>query len=312
MAGEPQSHPAYRLMAGCGVSGILRRLRRGATIFCFHNVVPADQAGLGDRSLHIGEGHFEQLLRWIAKAYRVVPLSELVTRVESGRSVADLAALTFDDAYVGTIRHGLTVLDRLGLPATLYVVAAAPRSPEIFWWDELAERGRLSDEERERHLRDHRGLAKRIRSATVGPPEGADHSKETVVPESMLPESWPGIRAALDEHDLVGVGSHTVRHPNLTALSDDELRAELEGSRADIADALGTTPETISYPYGRHDSRVIEAARRAGYRAGMTLGPGLVRPGQDLLSMPRLNVPATIGRAALECWAVGLHPPKYS
>jgi peptidoglycan/xylan/chitin deacetylase (PgdA/CDA1 family) len=302
-----KSHPAYRVLSGIGVPTLLRRTRGAATIFCFHNVVPADDAGRGDRSLHLDVGHFETLLRWIARAYHVVHLSELVDRAEAGRAVKGLAALTFDDAYVGTLRCGLPVLNRLGLPATLYVVAESSRAPRVFWWDELAERGLLSDHEREKHLAEHQGLAARIRDAS---PRDAGDPPETLVPESMLPESWQGIGAALKEHDLVTVGSHTVRHPNLTALPDHELRAELEDSRARIADALGEVPETVSYPYGLHDQRVREAAKQVGYRAGTTLGPGLVRPHHDLLDLPRLNVPASIGLAALECWAVGLHPPQ--
>jgi peptidoglycan/xylan/chitin deacetylase (PgdA/CDA1 family) len=66
------------------------------------------------------------------------------------------------------------------------------------------------------------------------------------------------------------VGSHTVSHPLLSHLTDDELVVELESSRAWIAARLGRC-ETLAYPYGRADDRVASAAKKAGYLAACSL-----------------------------------------
>jgi hypothetical protein len=55
------------------------------------------------------------------------------------------------------------------------------------------------------------------------------------------------------------VGSHTVTHPLLPGLSGQELREQLERSRASIADHLGGC-ETLAYP--------IRCRRRSGGRCG--------------------------------------------
>jgi peptidoglycan/xylan/chitin deacetylase (PgdA/CDA1 family) len=66
------------------------------------------------------------------------------------------------------------------------------------------------------------------------------------------------------------IGSHTQTHPLLTSLDDDACRWELESSRAAIEERLGAC-EVLAYPYGVADRRVAEAARRSGYRVGVTL-----------------------------------------
>jgi len=59
-------------------------------------------------------------------------------------------------------------------------------------------------------------------------------------------------------HDIQ---SHTVTHPDLTNLSEAELRRELEGSKAALEEILGAPVRHIAYPFGTYDARVIEATR---------------------------------------------------
>jgi peptidoglycan/xylan/chitin deacetylase (PgdA/CDA1 family) len=47
------------------------------------------------------------------------------------------------------------------------------------------------------------------------------------------------------------IGSHTVSHPDLTKVSDARLRAELEDSRAQIAERFGLDATIFCYPAGK-------------------------------------------------------------
>ena len=86
----------------------------------------------------------------------------------------------------------------------------------------------------------------------------------------------------------VEVGSHTVSHPHLTELPDEELDRELRDSRAELEDELSRPCRFLAYPYGDDDPRVHEAARRAGYDAAFAL-PGPVN-GFDRYAVPRVGV----------------------
>ncbi|HVP07116.1 MAG TPA: polysaccharide deacetylase family protein [Candidatus Acidoferrum sp.] len=69
----------------------------------------------------------------------------------------------------------------------------------------------------------------------------------------------------------VRFGSHGHRHVDLTHLSDVRLRSELESSKRILEDALGSHIACISYPFGRCDQTVVQAAEKAGYEVGYTM-----------------------------------------
>jgi peptidoglycan/xylan/chitin deacetylase (PgdA/CDA1 family) len=86
------------------------------------------------------------------------------------------------------------------------------------------------------------------------------------------------------------VGAHSRTHPKLTSCSDEQLQAELAGSKAELEALIGAPVTQFCYPYGDYDARVIEAARQAGYQAATVTGRGRARPGDDLMQLRRVLV----------------------
>jgi peptidoglycan/xylan/chitin deacetylase (PgdA/CDA1 family) len=74
-----------------------------------------------------------------------------------------------------------------------------------------------------------------------------------------------GALAALD-YRLVRIGSHTVSHPHLSSLRVAELHTELALSKQVLENITGGPVTTMSFPYGSYDTRVLAAARAAGYQ----------------------------------------------
>jgi peptidoglycan/xylan/chitin deacetylase (PgdA/CDA1 family) len=142
-------------------------------------------------------------------------------------------AITFDDAYRSVHELAGPVLRQLGAVASVY----APT--------------------------DWVGSERPMRWPGIDNWRGTPHERE------LLPMGWPELG------ELAGegweVGSHTCSHPRLTELGDERLRAELEESRAACGAGLGRPCETIAYPYGDVDERVVAAAAAAGYRAAGAL-----------------------------------------
>jgi hypothetical protein len=50
---------------------------------------------------------------------------------------------------------------------------------------------------------------------------------------------------------------------------------------------------TFAYPYGIHDSSVVDIARAVPFVCAVTVMPGLIGVGTDVLRLPRLEVPLT-------------------
>jgi len=61
------------------------------------------------------------------------------------------------------------------------------------------------------------------------------------------------------------IGSHTLTHANLTLLPKNELYKELSESKKILEDILGKPVKSISFPFGRVDERVWNAAKDVGY-----------------------------------------------
>jgi peptidoglycan/xylan/chitin deacetylase (PgdA/CDA1 family) len=160
-------------------------------------------------------------------------------------------AITFDDAYLSVSTLGKPLLDAAGYPATVYAPTAYLDTPERpLAWD------------------------------GIGQWLGGEHEQE------LLPMSWDQLGELRDAG--WEIGSHTRTHPHLTQVGDDTaLREELTESRAEIERRLGRC-DTLAYPYGDHDDRVVEAAAAAGYAAAGTLPGRLPRPRP--LAWPRVGI----------------------
>lgn len=160
--------------------------------------------------------------------------------------------VTFDDGYRSILDRGLPVLSDLGVPATVFVPT---------------------------DLTDQAGLFKYMTEDQMPKEE-----------EELRCMSWDEVRKLAD----LGweVGSHTCTHPHLPETDDSQLASELRRSREACEEQLQRPCESIAYPYGSHDDRVIDATRQAGYRFAVTLEERMLEPiaGRGLLDLPREGI----------------------
>jgi peptidoglycan/xylan/chitin deacetylase (PgdA/CDA1 family) len=227
-------------------------MRRDVVVLCYH-AVSDDWPNVGA----IGQAALErQLGHLLRRGYEPQTLSAaFAANSSSGRSLV----VTFDDAFHSVLERGLPVLERLGVPATLFVPTdyAAEQSP--LTWSTL---GRWRGTPFERELR------------CLG---------------------WDGVRrlAAAGWE----IGAHTCSHPDLTAIGRERAAAELERSRAACEEALQRPCTTLAYPFGAHDEAVVGLTRTAGYELAVTLGTRLLEPRvrADPLRLSREGIYRTTG-----------------
>jgi peptidoglycan/xylan/chitin deacetylase (PgdA/CDA1 family) len=272
---------------------VRRRWGHAPVILCYHNVV-ADQDGpIGAAGLHLPFSRFARQMRWLADHYEVVSLRDFLARA-SDRTSRPLAAITFDDAYAGVFQYAAPLLERLGLRATVFVVAEAAERRAGFWWDQPRVVAGISPSLRERWLSDLRGDGDAILSAVDVAP--------AALPPAYCPADWATIRAHAGRPLEIGV--HSATHRFLPALTDAELDHEVTASRAAIHRQTGSRAEFFAYPYGACDARVRAAVRRAGYRAafGLDANGGATDP----WTLRRVNVPSGISPSAFEAWTAGI------
>ncbi|MER7998103.1 polysaccharide deacetylase family protein [Streptomyces sp. NPDC095613] len=94
-----------------------------------------------------------------------------------------------------------------------------------------------------------------------------------------------GIRAVVAAG--MEIGSHGLRHTDLTKADDALLTSETARSRALLRELTGAEVAGFCYPYGTVDARVVEAVRAAGYSYGCAINPG---PLTGVFALPRIHV----------------------
>ncbi|HYT05043.1 MAG TPA: polysaccharide deacetylase family protein [Gemmatimonadales bacterium] len=260
-------------------------------------------AAAGDSAtpnLHMPLARFEAQVRWLARHYEIVRLCELVRRAERGERLRQVAVLTFDDGYAGTLQHAVPLLARLGIPATIFVIAEAPGRWDSFWWDHPDLPPSLAPT-RLRYMLDEAWVDEDAN-------QGATrlHSSPSPVSHCLQPAGWRVIAAAARQGMDIGV--HSATHRRLPRLTDAELQREVITSRQVIQRETGVAPDFFAYPYGMWDERVKAAVRAAGYRAAVTVEPGLNGTGADPWALRRVTIPANISQPAFRAYAVGLNP----
>lgn len=188
----------------------------------------------------------QQLESLVRRGYRGCTFSEAVSRPSGPRTLA----ITFDDAYRSVLTSALPILDRLGLPGTVFAPTAFVDHDQPMAWPGIDEW------------------------------MGGPHERE------LLPLRWEELRSLHDSG--WEIGSHTATHPRLPELDDAALVSELRGSKRTCEERLGVPCVSIAYPYGDVDARVARAARDAGYDHGAALPSPFHAPRP--LQWPRVGV----------------------
>ena len=103
-------------------------------IFCYHRVNDDHDPFFPSMPIEI----FERQLRFVTQRYKVVSLTDLIAHLDSG-SPETVVAVTFDDGYQDNYRNAFPILQRYGVPATIFLTTGCIDSGEPLWFERLAE-----------------------------------------------------------------------------------------------------------------------------------------------------------------------------
>ncbi len=260
--------------------------RRAGLVLMYHSVGDRDGDPLRELVPPISRGRFARQIAYLRRDYRLVELSDLQHAVAARRKGEPFpVALTFDDDLGYHVTHALPELRAADAPATFFLCGSFLEGPSRdYWWQRLqraVDRGAdvtslLGD-----------GTIHHIgRAIEVLAPESRDavaHKLEQLA----APPPEHELLTAQDARRLPHIGFHTIRHDRLTELDDEQLARALTEGRAELAEFAGYPVDTIAYPHGRFDARVVEAARKCDFRIGVTCTREAVTPGSDPLALGR-------------------------
>jgi glycosyltransferase involved in cell wall biosynthesis/peptidoglycan/xylan/chitin deacetylase (PgdA/CDA1 family) len=261
--------------------------RRAFTVLTYHRIGDPRSAPSGIVSCTPPQ--FDRQMRWLASTGRAVVLGELLAARAEGRPTAPGAVhVTFDDAYGDFRDVAWPILQRHGVPVTLFVPTAFPDTERRFWWDRLfgALRGAparmldspvgplslTSDEER---VTAYRRLREHVKAL---PHDDAMALVDRLVTELGDNRDSPAVLgwAALRELAAEGVtlAAHSRTHPLLNRLAPERLHDEIAGSMSDLQEHTGAGAPAFAYPGGGVSAQAERVVAEAGATVAFTTEVG--------------------------------------
>ncbi|HSB34843.1 MAG TPA: polysaccharide deacetylase family protein [Nitrospirota bacterium] len=89
------------------------------------------------------------------------------------------------------------------------------------------------------------------------------------------------------------IGSHSMTHPSLVDISSHDVVRELTDSKREIEEIVKRPVDLFCYPYGKHNDRVREEVKNAGYAASVSTLRGWVKQPFDPFCLNRVPVKLT-------------------
>ena len=279
----------------CGVLGLHHRWanRRNLTVAMFHRVLPAQDPrwDTTEDMYTMSDTVFDHCLRFFNRHYSPVSLSQL-RAVRNGRGSLPARPLlvTFDDGWLDNLSVALPILEKHGMPATIFVASSVLESPDDIWWHDIVVYGWNSGALNTAAFVEFRrviGLAAENSDAALWRPDVtlldvivaaarlAAPSRDAFLLPLTTSHCFAPPRQMLDQatfdqlarHPLIEIGAHGDSHLPMTYI--DDPTPELAVPRERLKRRTGKSPDddicSMSFPHGRYDHRLVKQAHSLGY-----------------------------------------------
>jgi peptidoglycan/xylan/chitin deacetylase (PgdA/CDA1 family) len=223
-------------------------------------------------------------------------------------------AITFDDGYADNALEALPILEEVGVPATFFVSTGTIGATHGFWWDELVRIILDAQSLPANFILSDRRLGRKWPTGTFTERQAfydgivrLMNDGDTDLRNNWLAQirHWAqdekgsaGAHRAmtldelrlLSKSRLVTIGTHTVSHTRLSALSTAAQQDEISTSKRQLEAWLGREITVISYPFGRrcdYTEKTVAICRDAGLAKAAANFPGQAHRWTDLYQIPR-------------------------
>jgi Predicted xylanase/chitin deacetylase len=289
------------------------RILGGALILGYHRI-SATQDDVYE--VCVSPENFAGHMEAIRKYARPISLSKLVQCLKQDSLAPKTVAVTFDDGYADNLYVAKPILEKHGIPATVFICTGYVGKE--FWWDEL-ERLVISSRADPRALRLQLGeiqfqwnllqvdleiedpevrgqfrhaLYHSLLSLDV---EDQNHAMDAIRRWSGLSSDEGRVPRTMNEEELlqladgglIEIGAHTRHHPMLPGLSFERQREEIQTNKRELEVLLGKPVTAFAYPNGRATTDAKQIVRDAGFESACTSLDDVVRPESDIYELTR-------------------------
>jgi peptidoglycan/xylan/chitin deacetylase (PgdA/CDA1 family) len=306
-----------------------RLVQSGAVILMYHSIVEDPRETANTIGSSQSRAAFEAHMRTLAERFSPVTIEQIAQFAKEGRPLpARPVATTFDDGFADNYEVALPILARYGIPAAFYIMVNAVETGIPPWYCRLnfafstTTRREWNDPEQNRTckietVQERKAALDRAweigaKKVGNGQDEFVRHTEELLEVEPPgfgLMLTWDKVSALKEAGHIVG--AHTLSHPNLAHVSQEDARSEIMGSRQQLEKATGGPIHHFSYPHPslnpQWSARTLQITREAGFRSAVLTTRGPVRRGDEPLALKRIYAASDLDQWIwnLECTFLG-------
>lgn len=305
----------YGVLDSCGVLDYVQPWLSGmGLILMFHRVV-ASRSLVYSPNLAICSDSLDRILGYVRhRGWEIISLNQVHDRLANGSHRKPFVCFTFDDGYADNLTIALPIFRRHQAPLCVNVTVGYVNRTTPCWWDAL---GEMLLQRNEIEFRGS-GQTERIKLGTWEEKVAAYHRLGMIlhqdVPEGRFPlgstwalngvdpqslsdrffPTWEELQKFAQD-PLVQIGAHTLTHPSLKQLRENEAGDEIEQSRRILKEKLGVEIEHFAYPFGSPDAcgqREFRLVKELKFKTAVTTRWCNIFPvhKEHLASLPRKYV----------------------
>ena len=282
-----------RLLHITGISAGYAKNAKPNFIIMFHIVRPSERA------------RFASIVKFLVQNFTVVDIDRFVDEIENpARSPREkgLAVISFDDGLRHHAEIVYPILRELHVPAIFYVCPDLIGDARSIWtWEVWARLERLGVDRKQRLF----GLAGLTGDSQTMvdwmktiPVDRREQIEREIHDCTRHFEYSPDERYCFElmnwelmqklDPSLITIGSHTATHVDLPQADPERLERELSMSKQILESRLNRKVQHFCYPNGNFSDAIVHIVGRY-YRSAVTTRPAVVRPGENLLLIPRIG-----------------------
>lgn len=276
------------------------------SILIYHRVLPQPDPL---RKWETNAATFDTHMRTLVQHFTPLPLFEAIERLKSNTLPARAACVTFDDGYADNAEVALPILQRHNIPATFFIatgyldggrmwndtitdaVGGAPQSQLDLSVLGLGIFPLTTIQERQTAVLALLNQLKHLPTA-----ERAEKTRQLgALSGATLPDNLMMRTAQVHTLHKAGmeIGGHTVSHPILLNLPDEEARKEIADGKKILENITGTPLRLFAYPNGKpgkdYGAAHVSMVQQLGFAAAVSTTWGTARAGSDLFQLPRFT-----------------------
>ena len=255
--------------------------------------------------------NFSDHMKILHDRYDVISIDEIYNG-DAFKHNRNAIVITFDDGYRDVLYNAVPVMEAYEFPYTCFITTGNIYTGKCNWTDVIIKVAFEPEEYHESIQLNLNGETLFFNTGNLDERVGFYKGLKELFMKISYDEwrcvlseltKWAGINEAdhtykiMDVREIqkvrghgASIGAHTITHPFLSCMGDEDIMHEVSDSKETLENILGESVHCFSYPFGDCPKKVRPMLDECGYQIAVTSNKGLVTSASDVMYLPRIAI----------------------